>query len=111
MKMDRYTLVLLRRPPDAPHLSQEELDRLQEEHIAFNVRMRAAGHALLTGPFIGQPDESWRGLNVFRTSVAETRRLMESDAAVRAGRLAVDVFTWILPEGTLGDRPEAQIDV
>ena len=109
--MDRYTLVLLRRPPDAPQLSEEELDRLQESHVAFNACMRAEGHAILTGPFRGQPDETWRGLNVFRTSVEETRRLMESAASVRAGRLAFDVFTWIVPEGTLGDRPEAQIDV
>jgi hypothetical protein len=34
---------------------------------------------------------------------------MESDASVRAGRLAVDVFTWYVPAGTLGDRPAAQI--
>lgn len=111
MKLHAYTVVLLRRPADAPRLSEGELDRLQEEHVAFNARMRAQGHAILTGPFDGQPDESWRGLNVFRTSVEETRRLMEADASVRAGRLAFDVFTWYLPEGLLGDRPAAQIEV
>jgi hypothetical protein len=71
--------------------------------------MREAGHALVSGPFAGQPDESLRGLNIFRTSVDETRKLMESDASVRAGRLAFDVFTWYVPAGTLGDRPAAQI--
>lgn len=101
----------MRRPADAPTLSDEELDRLQAEHLAFNARMREEGHALLVGPFHGQPDESWRGLSVFRTSVAETRRLMENDASVKAGRLAVDVFTWYLPAGLLGDRPAAQIEV
>lgn len=111
MKLDAYTIVLLRRPLGAPDLPEEELDRLQAEHLEFNARMRAEGHALLTGPFNGQPDQSWRGLNVFRTSVEQTRRLMESDASVRAGRLAVDVFTWYVPEGLLGDRPLAQIEV
>ena len=110
MKLDAYTIVLLRRPPDAPALAEEELDRLQAEHLAFNARMRAEGHALVTGPFRGQPDPSWRGLNVFRTSVEETRRLMEEDSSVRAGRLAVEVFTWYVPEGLLGDRPAAQIE-
>ncbi len=111
MRLDAYTVVLLPRPPDAPQLPEDVLDRLQAVHLAFNARKRAEGHALLTGPFSGQPDESWRGFNVFRTSVDETRRLMESDASVRAGRLAVDVFTWYVPEGLLGDRPVAQIEV
>lgn len=109
MKLDAYTVVLLKRPPDAPKLTQEEIARLQEEHLAFNARMRAEGHAVITGPFAGQPDESLRGIDVFRTSVEETRRLMEQDAMVKARWLAVEVFTWLVPEGTLGDRPAAQI--
>lgn len=109
MNLDAYTVVLLRRPAGAPQLSEGELGALQREHIAFNARMRAAGHALVTGPVSGQPDESLRGINVFRTSVDETRRLMEGDPSVRAGRLVVDVFTWLMPEGLLGDRPAGQI--
>jgi uncharacterized protein len=109
VKLDAYTVVFLRRPSDAPQLSDKELDELQREHIAFNARMREEGHAVLTGPLSGQPDQSLRGINVFRTSVEETRRLMDQDPSVQAGRLAVDVFTWYLPEGLLGGRPAAQI--
>lgn len=105
-----YTVVLLRRPPDAPKLTQAEIDALQREHLAFNARMRAEGHALISGPFTGQPDETLRGLHVFRTSVEETRRLLAQDAMVKARWLAVEVFTWLVPEGTLGDRPGAQIE-
>ena len=43
MKLDAYTIVFLRRPPSAPDLSEERLDALQEEHLAFNARMREAG--------------------------------------------------------------------
>lgn len=111
MNLDVYTVVFLRRPPDAPELSDQELDALQEEHVAFNARMRAEGHAILTGPLRGQPDETLRGINVFRTPIDETRRLMEADASVRAGRLAFEVCTWLLPEGTLGDRPADRIAV
>jgi len=111
MKLDVYTLVFLWRPADAPHMSEEELDRLQAAHMANNARLRAEGHALITGPLSGQPDQSLRGVNVFRTSVQETRELMDSDPSVRAGRLRFDVFTWYVPEGTLGDHPEAQIEV
>ena len=110
MRLDAYTIVLLRRPADAPNLPREELDRLQREHVAFNGRMREAGHALINGPFTGQPDASWRGIGVYRTSVEETRRLLKGDPLGQAGRLTYEVFTWLMPEGTLGDRPAATID-
>jgi uncharacterized protein YciI len=107
--LDAYTVVFLRRSATAPELSEEESDRIQEEHLAFNARMRAEGKAVITGPVTDQPDRSLRGINVFRTSVEETRRLMAQDPAVRAGRLVADVFTWLMPPGSLGDRPAAQI--
>jgi len=110
MKLDAYSVVFLRRPASPPRMTEEELDALQLEHVAFNSRMREAGHAVVTGPVSGQPDVSLRGINVFRTSVEETRRLMEDDPSVRAGRLEVDVFTWLMPEVLLGDSPAAQID-
>lgn len=110
MKLDAYTVVFLRRPASPPRMSEEELDELQEEHVAFNTKMRDAGHAIITGPVSGQPDVSLRGINIFRTSVEETRELMEGDPSVRAGRLEVDVFTWLIPAGLLGDNPAAQID-
>jgi hypothetical protein len=111
VKLDAYTVVFLRRPPDAPQLSDEELEAVQQEHIAFNARMRELGHALITGPLSGQPDETLRGINVYRTSVEDTRLLSEEDPAVRAGRLVFDVFTWYMPTGTLGDQPVAVFDI
>jgi hypothetical protein len=29
---------------------------------------------------------------------------------VRAGRLELDIFTWLVPAGMLGDRPAYQVD-
>lgn len=110
MRLDAYTIVLLRRPPDAPTYPEEELERLQREHVAFNARMREEGHALINGPFTGQPDASWRGIGVYRTSVEETRRLLTGDPLGRAGRLVYEVFTWLMPAGTLGDHPQATIE-
>jgi uncharacterized protein len=110
MKMDAYTVVFLRRPAGAPSMTEDELAELQREHVAFNFRMRSEGHALVSGPLSGQPDESLRGISIFRTPVEETQKLMEGDPSVRAGRLVVDVFTWLMPAGLLGDHPAAQID-
>jgi len=62
--LDAYTIVLLRRPKDATEMSERELEALQRDHLAFNARMREAGHALVSGPFADQPDESWRGISI-----------------------------------------------
>jgi hypothetical protein len=35
---------------------------------------------------------------------------MEGDPLGRAGRLEFDVFTWLVSEGTFGNRPAATID-
>src|SRR5215467_2954663 len=110
MRLDAYTIVLLRWPLDSPRFSDEELADLQRGHLAFNARMREAGHALTNGPLVDQPDESWRGISVFRTSVEATRELMKGDPSVQAHRLQADIFTWLMPEGALGDRPARTIE-
>ena len=110
MRLDAYTIVFLRRPPGAPQYSAEGLAELQRGHLAFNTRMREAGHALVNGPFVDQPDGSWRGMSIFRTSIEETRGLMADDPLVQAGRLMFDLFTWLMPAGALGEQPAAQID-
>jgi uncharacterized protein YciI len=97
--MDRFSLVLLRRPPDPPELSDEESDALQERHLAHLRAMRARGAMATAGPFRDQQDESLRGLCLYRTSLEEARELAGQDPAVRAGRLAVDVLTWLAPAG------------
>ncbi len=94
MELDGYSFVLLKRGPRAFDFSDEELDRLQEQHLAHLGAMREQGHLLLAGPFSDQADEALRGFCLYRTSVEETRRLAESDPSVRAGRMAVDVMGW-----------------
>jgi uncharacterized protein len=111
MRLDAYTIVFLRRPVDSPRFNDEELDEIQRGHLAFNASMREQGHAIITGPFTDQPDVSWRGISVFRTSIEETRRLLEDDPALRARRMVADVFTWLMPAGTLGDRPASTLEV
>jgi uncharacterized protein YciI len=100
-ELDVYSFVLLRRGPRALELSDEELDRLQEQHLAHLDAMKEAGHLVLAGPFSDQPDETWRGFCLYKTSVEETRRLAESDPSVRAGRMAVDVMGWWTKRGSL----------
>ena len=110
MKLDAYTVVFLRRPPNLVPLADEDEAELQAQHVAFNRRTRTEGHSLFSGPFLENPDPLLRGMTVYRTSVEETRRLVAEDPKVKAGRLAIEVFTWLVPEGTLGDRPAYTVD-
>jgi uncharacterized protein YciI len=101
VELERYTFVLLRRGPRALEYSEEELDRMQEDHLAHLDAMRESGALLVAGPFSGQPDETMRGFCIFATGVEETRALVEADPSVRAGRLEADVMVWLTQPGSV----------
>jgi uncharacterized protein len=110
-ELECLTLVLLKRPPDAPDFSEERLDEIQAQHLAHLRQMRERGAMVAAGPFDDQPDESLRGMCLYRTDLEETRRLCQQDPAVRARRLAVDVLTWWFPVGTVRyDRTGLDLD-
>jgi len=98
---DVVTVVVLRRPADAPDLPEVELDRLQAEHLAYRADLRRRGILVVNGPFDRQSDESYRGMSVFACDPAEAARLSDADPAVIAGRLAYDVMEWWVAAGTL----------
>ncbi|WP_152366074.1 YciI family protein [Microlunatus speluncae] len=106
---DVYTMVLLRRPDDAPELPDEELDALQARHLAYRAELARQGVLVVNGPFGAQSDLSFRGLSIFACDPAEAGRLSADDPSVRAGRLAYDVLEWWVRAGSLAfpraDRP------
>ncbi|NJP32566.1 YciI family protein [Micromonospora thermarum] len=101
MRFDQHTVVLLVRPPDAPELPTEALDRLQDAHLAHQAGLAEQGLVLAAGPFVDTDDERLRGFVVLSISPDEARELYANDPAVRAGRLAVQVMSWMVPEGIL----------
>lgn len=101
-ELERFTVIVLRRPADAPDLDDAELDRLQEEHLAFMDGLRAQGTLLANGPFDERPDESWRGLCIYRVGFEEARRIAADDPLVRARRLELQPIGWLVPPGLLG---------
>ncbi|HEX7188814.1 MAG TPA: YciI family protein [Actinomycetes bacterium] len=106
---DVYTVVVLRRPADAPKMSEEELDALQARHLAYRAELRRQGLVVVNGPFGEQTDESYRGMSIFACDAAEAARLSDGDPSVVAGRLAYDVMEWWVGVGSfafpLTDRP------
>jgi uncharacterized protein YciI len=93
-ELEPRVICLLRRPANARALPDAELDALQERHVAYQGWLHEHGKIATAGPFSDQPDESWRGLTIYTTTLAEARALAAEDPAVRAGRLAADIFTW-----------------
>ena len=91
---DVYTLVVLRRPADAPDLPEAELDTLQARHLAYRADLRRRGILVVNGPFDRQSDESYRGMSIFACDPDEAARLSDDDPSVIAGRLAYDVMEW-----------------
>ena len=106
---DVYTVVVLRRPADAPEMSDAELDALQAEHLAYRAGLTQQGVVVANGPFDAQSDPSYRGMSVFACDPAEAARLSDGDPSVMAGRLAYDVMEWWVRAGSLAfplsDRP------
>jgi uncharacterized protein len=97
-----YQLVLLRRRDDAPVFDDETSDRIQRDHLAFYASMREAGHVVTNGPVRDQPDDALRGIAIFATeSLDRARELANTDPAVTAGRLEVQVMTWLCRPGTM----------
>jgi len=106
---DVYTLVLLRRPDDAPDMPEAELDALQARHLAYRAGLRREGVLVANGPLGEQSDVAIRGLSIFACNLDEARRLSDGDPSVQAGRLTYDVMEWWVAADTLAfpaaDRP------
>ncbi len=116
---DVYTMVLLRRPDDAPEMSDDELDALQARHLAYRAQLRSDGVLVANGPLREQSDPMLRGLSILSCDLDEARRLSDLDPSVQAGRLTYEVFEWWVAAGTLafpgaaggvGDRREMPDD-
>ena len=98
---DVYTVVVLRRPADAPDLPEEELARLQAEHLAYRAGLKEQGLIVANGPFDEQTDPAYRGMSIFACGPTEAARLSAADPSVVAGRLTYDVMEWWVRAGSL----------
>lgn len=78
----------------------EETKKLQEGHMANINRLAEAGKLVLAGPFYGDGDR--RGIFIFKVdSIAEAQALTDTDPAVSAGRLKIELYRWRVPAGML----------
>jgi uncharacterized protein YciI len=75
-------------------------EELQKAHLANINRLAEMKKLVVAGPF--GDNGQLRGIFVFKVaSIDEARALAETDPAVKAGRLAMDIHPWLVPEGVL----------
>ena len=78
-------------PEDSP-----ERQRIQEAHLKNIGRLHEMGKLVAAGPFL--EDTDLRGIFVFKTSsMEEANELTNTDPAVQAGRLRIELYEWKVP--------------
>lgn len=75
-------------------------EAIQKAHLENINRLAEMKKLVVAGPF--GDNGGLRGIFVFRVgSIEEARQLAETDPAVKAGRLALIIHPWLVPEGIL----------
>jgi uncharacterized protein len=90
--MKQYVMAFLK---DGPNRLKDSTQRaaLQRAHLKNIIRLGNEGKLLLAGPFLD--DKEVEGIFIFNVaSVEEARVLAESDPAVKAGSLILELRPW-----------------
>jgi uncharacterized protein YciI len=100
MKLTTAYLGLLTRGAKWTSEQTPATEELQRAHMANINRLAEMKKLVVAGPF--GDDGNLRGIFVFKVaSLDEAKALAETDPAVIAGRLAIDMHPWLVPEGIL----------
>jgi len=102
-EMTTYYVGLLFRGPSWSEETPERA-RIQEAHLANIKRLADEGKLILAGPF--SDGGELRGMFVFQVgSLEEAKALCDTDPAVQAGRLRVELHPWYSAKGINVPKP------
>ena len=97
--MKRYVMAFLKRGPNRD-IPQDSAARLQQAHLANIIRMAEAGQLVMAGPFLDTG--SVRGIYIFDVKTTEeAEALTNTDPAIKAGSLMMDLRPWYGPAALL----------
>jgi uncharacterized protein YciI len=100
LKTSTYYLGFLKKGSTWAPGETPELRQLQEAHLANIRRLHEMGKLVIAGPLDG--NGNFRGVFVFKTdSVEEAKALAATDPMIKIGRLAMDIYSWSVPAGSL----------
>lgn len=90
--MKSYVMVFLKNGPKRDQDSTTAA-QLQKAHLENIDRLAEEGKLVMAGPFMGKGE--LRGIYLFDVAtVEEARKLTESDPAIKAGRLTMEMHPW-----------------
>lgn len=90
--MKKYIIAFLKRGPNRDR-TKEESDRLQRAHLDNISKLAEEGVLVLAGPFLDNTD--LRGIYIFDVeTVEEAKALTETDPAIQAGSLIMELHPW-----------------
>ncbi|QCK14365.1 YciI family protein [Mangrovivirga cuniculi] len=90
--MKKYVMAFLKKGPNR-NQSEQEAAELQQAHLENIKRMAQNGDLVLAGPFTDDGDI--KGIYIFNVeTIEEAKKLTETDPAVKAGRLIMELHTW-----------------
>lgn len=90
--MKLYTMAFLKEGPNRDLDSAASAD-LQRAHLDNITQMAEDGKLVLAGPF-GQNEGNIRGIYIFDATLEEAEELTNTDPAVQAGSLVMELIPW-----------------
>lgn len=92
--MKTYVMAFLKDGPNK-EINKEEKSKLMRAHLDNIDKMANEGKLVLAGPFYSNPNSDMRGIYIFNvTTLAEAEALTNSDPAVQAGSLTMELLLW-----------------
>ena len=99
MDLNQYWFGMLERPENPPTASEEQLNLMQDGHMANIQKMAKEGALLVAGPMV-EPT-NFRGIFVFKKMPKEEiEKLTADDPLIKAGRLKLTLFKWLTSKGS-----------
>lgn len=90
--MKKYVIAFLKRGPNRTD-DEKKAAELQKAHMDNINRLAEEGKLVMAGPFFGDGD--LRGLYIFDVqSIDEARELTNTDPAIKAGSLEMELMEW-----------------
>lgn len=100
--MKSYYMLIYLRGDRAQEFSEEELEKIQQGHLAHINEMAKEKVVIMAGPFEG--DDNKRGILVFDLATEEeVIAWVEQDPSIQAGRLSYEIHKWWAEKGTCLD--------
>ncbi|WP_332913127.1 YciI family protein [Algoriphagus boritolerans] len=91
--MKKYIMAFLIRGDSVSNYTPEQRSEIQAGHMANIGKMAEMGKLIVAGPFMG--NDELRGIYIFDVqTLEEAKALTETDPAIKAGVLKMDLKEW-----------------